>query len=435
MKDKFLKNIIDTELFLKDDKLLLAISGGADSVALSLLLKESNYDFEMAHCNFNLRGEESDADENFVKDLSEKLNVKCYTKTFNTDKYASKNKISIQMAARDLRYNWFEELRKERQSDYIVVAHHKDDDIETFFINLIRGSGIKGFLGMKQKRNKIIRPLLPFSRKEIEEYLKSKGQEFRNDSSNTDIKYLRNNLRHHLMPLIKDINPSFSDTFSKEIAHMNEVYTVFNDNLIEVKNEIVSKTDKEIVIDKQKLLSMNNNKIFLREITAPFGFNETEKILDSCISSSGKMFYANNYRLLVDRDKIFITEFSNNTSDDIEISEGTDTIHLPISLKFSTSDQIEFNKNKTSVFLDFDKLRFPLKIRRWKEGDYFYPIGLKGRKKLSDYFVDNKFSIFEKEECYLLCSGDDIIWIIGHRMDDRFKITSNTKKVYIAELF
>ena len=435
MKDKFLKNIIDTELFLKDDKLLLAISGGADSVALSLLLKESNYDFEMAHCNFNLRGEESNADENFVKDLSEKLNVKCHTKTFNTDEYASKNKISIQMAARDLRYGWFEELRKENQSDYIVVAHHKDDDIETFFINLIRGSGIKGFLGMKQKRNKIIRPLLPFSRKEIEEYLKNKGQEFRNDSSNTDIKYLRNNVRHHLMPLIKDINPSFNDTFSKEIEYMNEVYNVFNDNLIKVENEIVSKTDKGIVLDKQKLLSINNNKIFLREIIAPFGFNETEKILDSCISSSGKMFYANNYRLLVDRDKIFITEFSNNTSDDIEISEGTDTIHLPISLKFSISDQIEFNKNKTSVFLDFDKLRFPLKIRRWKEGDYFYPIGLKGRKKLSDYFVNNKFSIFEKEDCYLMCSGDDIVWIIGHRMDDRFKITSNTKKVYIAELF
>lgn len=435
MKDKFFKNIIDTELFLKNDKLLLAISGGADSVALALLLKEGGYNFEMAHCNFNLRGEESDADEYFVKILSKKLDVHYHTKTFNTNEYASKNKISVQMAARDLRYNWLEELRKESQSDYIVVAHHKDDDIETFFINLIRGSGIKGFLGMKQKRNKIIRPLLLFSRKEIEEYLKSKGQEFRNDSSNTDIKYLRNNIRHHLMPLIKDINPSFSDTFSKEIAYMNEVYNVFNDNLIEVKNKIVSKMDKGIVIDKQKLLSVHNNKIFLREIIAPFGFNETEKILESCISSSGKMFYANNYRLLIDRDKIFVTEFSDDSSDVIVISEDTDTIRFPISLKFSVSNQLEFNASKTSVFLDFDKLEFPLKLRRWEEGDYFYPIGLNGRKKLSDYFVDNKFSRFEKEECFLLCSGEDIIWIIGHRMDDRFKIISNTKKVYIAELF
>tara|TARA_B100001540_G_scaffold317671_1_gene352044 strand:- start:1210 stop:2517 length:1308 start_codon:yes stop_codon:yes gene_type:complete len=435
MKDKFFKNIIDTELFLKNDKLLLAISGGADSVALALLLKEGGYNFEMAHCNFNLRGEESDADEDFVKILSETLGVHYHTKTFNTNEYASKNKISVQMAARNLRYNWFEELKKETQSDYIVVAHHKDDDIETFFINLIRGSGIKGFLGMKQKRNKIIRPLLLFSRKEIEEYLKNQGQEFRNDSSNTDVKYLRNNIRHHLIPLIKDINPSFSDTFSKEIEYMNEVYNVFNDNFIEVKNDIVSKMDKGIVIDKQKLLSIQNNKIFLREIITPFGFNETDKILESCIASSGKMFCAKNYRLLIDRDKIFVTEFIDDSSDVIVISEDTDTIRFPIPLKFSISHKLEFNKRKNSVFLDFDKLEFPLKIRRWEEGDYFYPLGLNGRKKLSDYFVDNKFSRFEKEECFLLCSGEDIIWIIGHRMDDRFKITSNTKKVYIAELF
>lgn len=435
MKDKFFKNIIDTELFLKNDKLLLAISGGADSVALALLLKEGGYNFEMAHCNFNLRGEESDADEDFVKILSETLGVHYHTKTFNTNEYASKNKISVQMAARDIRYNWFEELKKETQSDYIVVAHHKDDDIETFFINLIRGSGIKGFLGMKQKRNKIIRPLLLFSRKEIEEYLKNQGQEFRNDSSNTDVKYLRNNIRHHLIPLIKDINPSFSDTFSKEIEYMNEVYNVFNDNFIEVKNDIVSKMDKGIVIDKQKLLSIQNNKIFLREIITPFGFNETDKILESCIASSGKMFCAKNYRLLIDRDKIFVTEFIDDSSDVIVISEDTDTIRFPIPLKFSISNKSEFNKRKNSVFLDFDKLEFPLKIRRWEEGDYFYPLGLNGRKKLSDYFVDNKFSRFEKEECFLLCSGEDIIWIIGHRMDDRFKITSNTKKVYIAEIF
>ena len=435
MKDKFFKNIIDTELFLKNDKLLLAISGGADSVALALLLKEGGYKFEMAHCNFNLRGEESDADEDFVKILSETLGVHYHTKTFNTNEYASKNKISVQMAARDLRYNWFEELKKETQSDYIVVAHHKDDDIETFFINLIRGSGIKGFLGMKQKRNKIIRPLLLFSRKEIEEYLKNQGQEFRNDSSNTDVKYLRNNIRHHLIPLIKDINPSFSDTFSKEIEYMNEVYNVFNDNFIDVKNDIVSKMDKGIVIDKQKLLSIQNNKIFLREIITPFGFNETDKILESCIASSGKMFCAKSYRLLIDRDKIFVTEFIDDSSDVILISEDTDTIRFPIPLKFSISHKSEFNKRKNSVFLDFDKLEFPLKIRRWEEGDYFYPLGLNGRKKLSDYFVDNKFSRFEKEECFLLCSGEDIIWIIGHRMDDRFKITSNTKKVYIAELF
>ena len=216
---------------------------------------------------------------------------------------------------------------------------------------------------------------------------------------------------------------------------MNEVYNVFNHNLINVKKEIVTQMGKGIVIDKQKLLSINNNKIFLREIIAPFGFKQIEKILESCISSSGKMFYANNYRLLIDRDKIYVNKFIDDTSDVILISEDSDTIRFPISLKFSVSNQLKFNESKTAIFLDFDKLKFPLILRRWEDGDYFYPIGLNGRKKLSDYFVDNKFSRIEKEECYLLCSGEDIIWIIGHRMDDRFKIISNTKKVYIAELF
>ena len=434
MKDSFLKNIKDLDLFSKGDKLILAISGGADSVALACLLKDTGYNFVLAHCNFKLRGIESDNDEVFVKNLAEKMELECYVKSFNTESYSKKNKISLQMAARELRYCWFEELRREIDAKYILVAQHKDDDLETFFINLIRGSGIKGLLGIKSKRDKIVRPLLIFSRKQIENYLSIKKQKFRYDSSNSDVKYLRNNIRHHLIPLIKDMNPSFENTLSKEVDFLNEIYKVFLTNFKNIKEELVEMTEKGCEIDKSKLLSIQNNKIFFREIITPFGFSQCDKILESCRSISGKLFYSNTHKLLIDRKKIIITEIKKEKNLFIELEE-FDNLTYPISLRFRNSNQNQFNTNKNTVFLDKKKLIFPLTLRKWKQGDFFYPLGMNGKKRLSDYFIDNKFTQFDKEECYLLCSGDDIVWIIGHRMDDRFKITDDTKKVYIAELF
>tara|TARA_B100000683_G_scaffold59920_1_gene58129 strand:- start:3582 stop:4895 length:1314 start_codon:yes stop_codon:yes gene_type:complete len=434
MKDSFLKNIKDLDLFSKGDKLILAISGGADSVALACLLKDTGYNFVLAHCNFKLRGNESDNDEVFVKNLAEKMELECYVKSLNTESYSKKNKISLQMAARELRYCWFEELRKEIDAKYILVAQHKDDNLETFFINLIRGSGIKGLLGIKSKRDKIVRPLLIFSRKQIENYLSIKKQKFRNDSSNSDVKYLRNNIRHHLIPLIKDMNPSFENTLSQEVDFLNEIYNVFMTNFENIKEELVEMTEKGCEIDKSKLLSIQNNKIFLREIITPFGFSQCDKILESCRSISGKLFFSHTHKLLVDRKKLIITEIKKEKNLFIELEE-FDNLTYPISLRFRNSDQKQFNTNKNTVFLDKKKLIFPLTLRKWKQGDFFYPLGMNGKKRLSDYFIDNKFTQFDKEECYLLCSGEDIVWIIGHRMDDRFKITDDTKKVYIAELF
>ena len=433
MKDSFLKNIKDLDLFSKGDKLILAISGGADSVALACLLKDTGYNFVLAHCNFKLRGIESDNDEVFVKNLAEKMELECYVKSFNTESYSKKNKISLQMAARELRYCWFEELRREIDAKYVLVAQHKDDDLETFFINLIRGSGIKGLLGIKSKRDKIVRPLLIFSRKQIENYLSIKKQKFRNDSSNSDVKYLRNNIRHHLIPLIKDMNPSFENTLSKEVDFLNEIYKVFLTNFENIKEELVEMTEKGCEIDKSKLLSIQNNKIFLREIITPFGFSQCDKIIEGCRSISGKLFYSSTHKLLIDRKKIIITEIKKEKNLFIELEEFANLTY-PISLRFRNSNQNQFNTNKNTVFLDKKKLIFPLTLRKWKQGDFFYPLGMNGKKRLSDYFIDNKFTQFDKEECYLLCSGDDIVWIIGHRMDDRFKITDDTKKVYIAEL-
>ena len=435
MKNKFLENIKKNNLFSEEDKLIVAISGGADSVALAILLNECNFPIIFAHCNFHLRDEESDEDEDFVRKLAKKLELECYVESFETEKFAKQNKISIQMAARQLRYSWLEKIRTETKSKYIAVAHHKDDDIETYFINLIRGSGIRGFLGMKEKKNKIIRPLLNFERDEIESYLILKNQEFRTDSSNTDTKYLRNNIRKHIIPLIKDINPSFSNTFSNELEYMNDVFKVFQ-NVIntEMKQVILSRTD-DIILDKNKLLLSDNKKILLREFLFPFGFSQTEQILNSCNDISGKIFYSKSHKLLIDRDKIIISELKNTEEICLEISENLPEINFPINMRFDISEELSYHKSEEKAAFDFDRIKFPIQIRKWKEGDYFHPIGMKGKKKLSDFFIDEKLSRFEKEKCSIMCSDEKIMWIIGHRMDDRFKITNKTKKAYIAELF
>ena len=435
MKNKFLENIKKNNLFSEEDKLIVAISGGADSVALAILLNECNFPIIFAHCNFNLRNEESDEDEYFVKKLAKKLDLECYVESFETEKFAKQNKISIQMAARQLRYSWLEKIRMETNSKYISVAHHKDDDIETYFINLIRGSGIRGFLGMKEKKNKIIRPLLNFERDEIESYLRLKNQEFRTDSSNTETKYLRNNIRKHIIPLIKDVNPSFSNTFSNELKYMNDVFKVFQ-NVIntEMKNIILSSSD-DIILDKNNLLKSDNKKILLREFIFPFGFSQTEQILNSCNDISGKMFYSKSHKLLIDRDKIIISELKNTEEICLEISENLPEINFPINMRFDISEELSYHKSEEKAAFDFDRIKFPIQIRKWKEGDYFHPIGMNGKKKLSDFFIDKKLSRFEKEKCCIMCSDEKIMWIIGHRMDDRFKITNKTKKAYIAELF
>lgn len=434
MKNKFLENIKNESLFSEKDKLIVAISGGADSVALANLLHRLNFNFQIAHCNFNLRGEESDEDENFVRDLSIKIDKKIHVKQFKTDNFAKENKISIQMAARELRYRWLEELRLKTNSDYIVVAHHKDDDVETFFINLIRGSGIRGFLGMHKKKNNIVRPLLDFKRIEIKSYLKEQNQEYRTDSSNSDIKYLRNNIRKHLVPLIQDMNTSFDKTFSNEIKYLNEVFEVFKNRIENIKSNIFSETCGIIKINKEKLDSYQEKNVVLRELLTPYSFTETDKIIDSLYSESGKIFYSATHKLLIDRTEILIKEKKDIEFVSVEIKEEKKQITIPLMLKFSTLKSTEISNKKTMATLDFDKLEFPLVLRKWEVGDYFFPLGMSGKKKISDFFIDEKFSRFEKEECYLITSNSEIVWVVGHRISEKFKITDETKKLYIAEL-
>lgn len=435
MINRFKKHINDQLLFNKEDSIILAISGGADSVCLALILKELNFNFSLAHCNFNLRGLESDTDEGFVRELADKMKVNVHVKKFDTLKYSTSNKISVQMAARDLRYKWFEELRKRTSSKYILVAHHSNDEIETFFINLVRGSGIRGLIGMKEKRDNIVRPLLTFSRNDIENFLNLKNQNFRTDSSNVDTKYLRNNIRENLIPLLKDMNPAFDKTFLKEIEHLNEVFTVFEDRINALKKEIIRYSGDNLIINKKKFITIKERKVLLREILSPFGFTQTEQILECCFSISGKIFYSEEYKLLVDRNDLIVNKKSEDVVAGGLINRVDKEIISPIAMKFSVEEEISVENKKTIAFFDFNKLDFPLTIRKWKEGDFFHPLGMRGKKKLSDFFIDEKFSIFEKEECFLLCNKEEIIWIIGHRISEKYKISATTKKAYIAELF
>lgn len=425
--------IASNNLFSKDDCLLLAISGGADSVFLFFALKELGYNIQLAHCNFNLRGEESNQDEDFVKQLADKHDVHCHIRSFETQKYAKKNKLSIQMAARELRYTWFNEVLEENNLDFILVAHHKDDNVETFLINLIRGSGIHGLCGIKSVNHKIVRPLIQISRKEIQNYLINNGIEYCNDRSNKDLKYLRSKVRYQLIPLLKEMNPSIKKTISDEMSHLGKVNKFFEHQINVLRTKLLTEHNGIYKISISQLLKLDHLEIILFELLKPFGFSQIQKIKKAIQSSSGKRFFSSNYQLIIDRDKIVISLLQ-LPDKDIEIFDSEFEIKSPLSLRFYVSTDCSIDKNSNLAKLDFDKIFFPLLLRKWRRGDRFKPLGMKNFKKLSDFFIDQKYSILDKERQWILCSRDNIVWIVGKRIDDRFKIDSKTKKVYIAEL-
>tara|TARA_B100001142_G_scaffold229798_1_gene227952 strand:- start:15401 stop:16714 length:1314 start_codon:yes stop_codon:yes gene_type:complete len=435
MINKVQQFIAENNLCKKEDRILLAISGGADSICLFFILKELGYYFEIAHCNFQLRAKESDDDEKFVRLLAEKYSVKIHVKNFQTEKYSRKNKISIQMAARHLRYTWFDELlsNNKNQLDYVATAHHQDDSIETFFINLIRGSGINGLVGIREKFNLIIRPLLNISRDEIEVYLREKDQVFRSDSSNNDLKYLRNKIRLHLVPLLKEMNPKIKEVISDEISILTSVSKIFQEQVQSKREELIRRKDGVYQINILDLLKLNHLEVYLFEILKPFNFKEVKQIIRAFNSQSGKIFFSGTHQLIIDRERILISDVEKEGLV-IEISETDLNISDPLNFNFSVSENTKIINDSKIAKLDFDKLSFPLTLRKWCDGDRFKPFGMGNFKKLSDFFIDEKYSIFDKKKQWILCSGDDIVWIVGKRIDDRYKIDTKTKKVYIAKL-
>ncbi len=440
MVHKF-KEFIDLHsLFIPSQhKVLLAVSGGRDSMCMLELFSSCKFNMGIAHCNFGLRGDESDEDESFVNEFATNRNIPYYSRRFKTSEYAERHGISIQMAARDLRYEWLEEVRKSNGYDYIATAHHKDDEIETFFINLIRGTGIAGLTGISTINNNIIRPLLFAARNEIEEFIGLNKIAYREDSSNAENKYLRNKIRNNLIPEIEKLNPAFKEEMNKTISGLKYVYQEFKQYVSEKREIITEQNDENIRMSINALKEFSYHDVVLYELLKEYGFNRDNinKINSVLDASPGKIFYSGKYKLLKDRDFIIIKPIDESKENiSCQIHEKDREIEHPekLSISIEEIDSVKIKKSNNYAFIDYDQLKFPLMIRKWEQGDYFYPLGMKGRKLLSDYFVDNKFSIFDKENTCLLCSGDDIVWIIGHRIDDRYKVSDYTRKVCVIEL-
>lgn len=436
MLTKFQHHIEQCFPQLKDKKLLLAVSGGVDSMVLMHLFQQLHYDIAIAHCNFQLRGLESDGDELFVQVKSEKLQVKSYCIRFDTESYSKENKLSIQLAARKLRYNWFQELLSENQLDYLVTAHHLDDNVETFLINFIRGTGLDGLTGIPPQNENIIRPLLPFSRAEIENYALENKIQWREDSSNASDKYFRNKLRHDIVPILKELNIGFLDSFQNTLHHLQQAESLVNDASKLVYEKVVQEKENHVEIHLKTLLQFKNHKAYLYQWLKTYGFSAWNDIYDLVDAQSGKQVFSETHILLKDREKLLLTERKTTAKDAVFFIESIDSkVNIPLKLVFSRFSGGEY-VNSNCIFVDKDKLKFPLIIRKWKEGDYFYPSGMTGKKKLSKYFKDEKYSLIDKENQWLLCSEDQIIWVIGKRADNRYitnKTTQNPIKIELEE--
>jgi tRNA(Ile)-lysidine synthase len=433
------KNHIKTNLaILQDAKLIVAISGGIDSVVLAYLCNELNFNFALAHCNFNLRGEESNADQDFVLDLAERLNAEVYVQNFDTQAHADEYKKSIQMAARALRYNWFDELAAQFNFDYILTAHHADDNLETFLINFTRGTGLNGLTGIPMINESVVRPLLPFSRKEIELYAKQKGIKWREDSSNASRKYLRNKLRHEVVPILKEINPNLLDSFKNTLDHLNDTADIVEEHLNSITiNTISTINDNGIYYKISEFKKVNNPKAYLFEMFKNYGFTEWNDVLDLLDAQSGKQVLSNSYRLIKHREHLILTELKSDTLESVILYEDQmqkGNVETPIGkFRFQNVEKIEKGMSN-EIYIDKDKLHFPLELRPWKEGDFFFPLGMKGKKKLSKYLKDEKLSLVEKENTWLLTSNNEVVWVVAKRGDNRFKVNSKTNNILKIEL-
>jgi len=433
--DKFKQFILKKELFLPQEKILLAVSGGMDSVVMAHLFKAAEYHFTIAHCNFKLRGSDSDKDEGFVRELTARLGAEFYTQSFDTKAYAKEKGVSIQMAARELRYAWLENIRKQYGFDWIATAHQSDDNTETILYNLARGTGLKGLQGIPLRNGKTIRPLLNFSREEIEWYVKINSLEFREDLSNREDKYIRNKIRNKIIPLLKEINPSLNKSV-QELSQISAKTYGLLDYFVarDFKNHVYEK-DGKTYIPVKLILQYPEREIIIYELLKEFGFQSTEidDIALSLEKQPGKLFFSKDYECLKDRDHLIISRKDINEKTEILIHSDQDEIQLSQGLiRMCTVDIDEipdFKADSNLAYLDLSFLKFPLKLRNPREGDYFVPFGMSGKKKISDFLTDMKIPRTEKKNIWLLTSDDKIAWVVGFRTDNRFRVKKTTRKV------
>ena len=447
MIDQFRLYINRYNLIAEGDKLILAISGGGDSMVLADLLQKAKVEFVAAHCNFHLRGEESDGDEKFVREFTENQGIQCFVKHFETEEYAANHGISIEMAARDLRYSWFEQLRQQLGYDKIAVAHHADDQAETFFINLLRGAGLRGLKGMQPQNGFIIRPMLWASREQIHQYAVENQITWREDHTNAESVYLRNKIRNQLLPVFDELHPEARQGLYKSLEHLSAENELYRELLKEKLSQIVTcddgvqkvKVPEPAVAEHGRSVEGPTTFQLLFEWLRQYGFNtdQCHFIFEAMETGIGNKYYSPTHQLVIGRNELQLYEIESVSDEEIQIEIGEEKVISPIHLRFSrfekTADFV-IDKSSDIAQLDFDKLRFPLTLRHWRHGDRFCPLGMKGSKLLSDFFVDQKFTEWQKRNVFLLVSADgEILWVVGHRIDDRYKVTAETKTVFRCE--
>ena len=434
MLGKLKSNISDQNLFHIRDRILVTVSGGIDSVVLLDSLVKIGYSCCIAHCNFQLRNEESDGDETFVRALADKYGIPILVKKFETADYAESGKISIQMAARELRYDWFEEQRLENKCDWVVTAHNKNDVIETFLLNLSRGTGIQGLTGIKPKSGRLVRPLLFASRDDIKKYALANNLDWREDSSNASSKYSRNKIRLNIIPLLEEINPKFSDTMVENMRKLKEAEEIYIEAIHEKRGEYIIRESGYSYIPLNKVIKLRPIETWVYELLSDFNFTQSlvNEIVRSLDGPSGRQFFSSTHRLVKDREKLIIQPLKEEIARKYYVESPDSEINEPIKLEFeliSRTTDFKIPSSTKIACLDYDLTVFPLIIRKWEAGDYFRPLGMENMKKLSDFFIDKKFSLPEKENTWILQSGSEIAWIIGHRIDDKFKIRPETQNI------
>lgn len=429
MLKKFQKHIAVSFPFLQEKKFFLAVSGGIDSMVLVHLLHQLDYKIAVLHCNFSLRGLESDNDALFVKLICDELQIPVFIQKFDTKQFASDYKLSTQVAARKLRYDWFYEELEHHNFDYVLTAHHLDDSLETFLINLTRGTGLDGLTGIPAQNDKIIRPLLPFSRVEIEQFAKENTIEWREDSSNSSDKYLRNKVRHDVIPVLKELQPNLLSSFQNTLDNLQQTQSLVHDASRLIYKDVVIEVDGQIKINLLKLLQLPNYKSYLFQWLKDYNFTAWNDIYNLVNAQSGKQIFSENYTLLKDRDFLLVYETENiNHEIEYKIEDVEQDVKVPLNLSICRVDSISDCQSNV-IFVDENKLRFPLIIRKKKDGDYFYPFGMQGKKNLSKFFKDEKLSLIDKSDQWVLCSDNEIVWLINKRFDDRFKVTEDTTNI------
>lgn len=429
MLELFQKKLRNEFPHLTGKKLLVAVSGGIDSMVLVLLLQKSGFELGLAHANFGLRAAESDADESFVQNYAQAHQLAFYTRKFDTEFYAKNKGMSIQMAARELRYTWFSELLEQENYDCLLTAHQADDVLETFLINLSRGTGIDGLCGIPKQNGKIIRPLLIFDRNTILKYAQDEQLSWREDSSNASDKYLRNQIRHHLVPELKKTSDDLLPSFQNTLMHLQQTRSLAEDAAEQFYAEVVSAHEHKHHIDLPKLLARKNYQAYLYYWLQPYGFKAWQDIYDLCSAQSGKQIFSENYGLLKDREQLILYPLLETSTDETFEVSLTDGVNFPLNISISQVADMQALGNSV-IFVDADKIHFPLYLRRWQNADVFYPLGMNGQsKKVSKYFKDQRFSLLDKQNTWLLCADKAIVWIVGHRADERFKVDDTTQKI------